>query len=61
MGLNSAMLWGVAAGNNKHRRKRKLSAFQKQIRFFTILSIVLACLLLGGLMWLMNHLGPAFH
>jgi hypothetical protein len=49
------------ADDHRHRRKRKLSAFQKQIRFFTVLSIVLVCLLLGGVMWLINHFGPAFH
>jgi hypothetical protein len=40
-----------------HRRKRSLSAHQKQMRFFTALAIVGCGLLAGGLFWLLNQIG----
>jgi hypothetical protein len=41
--------------------KPKPSAHQKQIRFFTILFTVLACLLMGGLLWLVNYSSHSLH
>jgi hypothetical protein len=41
----------------QYRRKPELSPHQKQIRFFTRLSVVLCSLLTLALFWLVNRTG----
>jgi len=41
--------------SNRHHHKRKPSAYQKQIRFLTILSVVAVVLVLLGVLWLINR------
>jgi hypothetical protein len=43
--------------HHRHHHKRKPSAFQKQIRFFTVVFGILAALLTFGLLWLINLSG----
>jgi hypothetical protein len=37
------------------KRKRTPSDFEKKIRFFTILGVIVVLLLFGGLLWLVNY------
>ena len=43
------------AANHRHHQKRKPSAFQKQITFFTVLFTILGVLIVLGLLWLINR------
>jgi hypothetical protein len=45
----------------KYKSKRQLSAHQKQLRFFTVLFVVLILVGVAGLLWLMNGSGLGPH
>jgi len=41
-----------------HRRKRNLSAYQKQIRFLTVMAVVFVSMIAGVLFWFLSR--PTF-
>jgi hypothetical protein len=43
------------ADNGKYLHKRKPSAHQKQLRFFTVLFICASALIMLGILWLVNR------
>jgi hypothetical protein len=46
---------------NTIRRKRSLSLHEKQMRFFTVLSVVVCAVVMVALLWLLNWAGLAAH
>ena len=57
----SRIVENVMPNNAIRRPKPELSGHQKQIRFFTRLSVILCSLITFAVFWLVNRSGPGPH